>query len=81
MAERADKIADNHWKIAERINKIAENHQKIADRQRLFGNSKTERGCIHMGKGRSNNTGQRQPNFDAGASKGKQPQMGDSKKK
>ncbi|SFD59599.1 hypothetical protein SAMN04488168_15514 [Bacillus sp. 491mf] len=34
-----------------------------------------------MGKGRSNNTGQRQPNFDTNASKGKQPQMGDSKKK
>jgi len=36
---------------------------------------------LHMGKGRSNNTGQRQPNFDTNASKGKQPQMGDSKKK
>ncbi|PEA55761.1 hypothetical protein CON64_06040 [Bacillus pseudomycoides] len=42
-----------------------------------------EKGVLHMGKGRSNNAGKRQPNFDDSSnfSKGKQSQTTAPKKK
>ncbi len=48
----------------------------------LFGNSKREKGgVLHMGKGRSNNAGKKQPNFDDSSNFAKQSQPTEPKKK
>ncbi|OOR57632.1 hypothetical protein BLX04_26265 [Bacillus mycoides] len=51
--------------------------------KRIFfiGNSKDEGGALHMGKGRSNNAGKKQPNFDDSSNFAKQSQPTEKKKK
>ena len=46
----------------------------------LFGNSKSKE-VLHMGKGRSNNAGKKQPNFDDSSNFAKQSQPTEPKKK
>ncbi|OTW88097.1 hypothetical protein BK717_17680 [Bacillus thuringiensis serovar malayensis] len=46
-----------------------------------MGNSKEEGGALHMGKGRSNNAGKKQPNFDDSSNFAKQSQPTEKKKK
>jgi len=47
----------------------------------FIGNSKGEGGALHMGKGRSNNAGKKQPNFDDSSNLAKQSQPTEKKKK
>ncbi len=65
-------------------NRVNKKHKKILLYARGFfilGIVRRRGGALHMGKGRSNNAGKKQPNFDDSSNFAKQSQPTEKKKK
>ncbi len=72
------KYYENCWTLL-----ISDNKKIFPERKRSFllGIVRMRGGALHMGKGRSNNAGKKQPNFDDSSNFAKQSQPTEKKKK
>ncbi len=69
------------WKYLDIINKNSIKNSLGCKRIFLLGIVRGRGGALHMGKGRSNNAGKKQPNFDDSSNFAKQSQPTEKKKK